>query len=61
MGNNGSILDEIEKQVIAAVMNATEGNKLQTAKALRIYRPKLYNKLKKYGLSEPQRERGCRR
>lgn len=46
-------MDAIEKQVIATVMRATKGNKVQAAKALGLYRPTFYSKLKKHGLSEP--------
>jgi DNA-binding NtrC family response regulator len=43
-------LDDIERRHIARVLNATEGNKTQAAKILRIDYKTLLNKVKEYGL-----------
>ena len=42
-------LEEIEKEVILATLEATEGNKSETARRLGITRKTLHNKLKSYG------------
>lgn len=44
-------LAEIERIVIAQTLERTHGNKLEAARILGIYRPRLYNKIKKYGIS----------
>jgi DNA-binding NtrC family response regulator len=43
-------LEEIEKLAILQTLERTHGNKRETASILGIYRPTLYNKLKKHGL-----------
>jgi two-component system, NtrC family, response regulator AtoC len=47
-------LEEVEKRHIAFVLQQLEGNVTQTARTLGIDRATLYNKIKKYGLREPQ-------
>ena len=42
-------LEQIEKEVILATLEATEGNKSETARRLGITRKTLHNKLKSYG------------
>jgi DNA-binding NtrC family response regulator len=44
-------LEEIEREVIAQTLQRTKGNKQAAAKALGIYRPRLYSKIQKYNLS----------
>jgi two-component system response regulator HydG len=43
-------LEEIEKEAILATLNATGGNKSETARRLGITRKTLHNKLKSYGV-----------
>ena len=45
-------LAEIERLVIMKTLQRTEGNKQAAASMLGIYRPRLYNKIKKYRLTE---------
>jgi len=45
-------LAEIERLVILKTLQRTEGNKQAAASMLGIYRPRLYNKIKKYRLTE---------
>ena len=45
-------LDETEKQAISTALRTTSGNIKKTASALGISRTTLYNKLRKYDLSE---------
>lgn len=45
-------LEEMEKQFIREVLNEKNGNLTLTAQQLRISRQTLYNKMKKYGLSQ---------
>lgn len=42
--------DSAEKEMIQAVLNLTEGNRLAAAKMLKISRTTFYNKLRKYGI-----------
>jgi DNA-binding NtrC family response regulator len=44
-------LEEIEREVIDQTLKRTKGNKQAAAKALGIYRPRLYSKIQKYNLS----------
>jgi two-component system response regulator HydG len=44
-------LDEVEREVILATLKATEGNKSEAARRLRITRKTLHKKLHKYGVS----------
>lgn len=44
-------LEEIERAVIEQTLKRTNGNKQAAAKALGIYRPRLYSKIQKYNLS----------
>src|SRR4029077_2933525 len=46
-------LEEIEKLAILQTLERTRGNKRKAASILGVYRPTLYNKLKKYNLMEP--------
>jgi two-component system response regulator HydG len=49
--SNGQLsLEEIEKQAILATLQATGGNKSETARRLGITRKTLHNKLKNYGI-----------
>ncbi len=49
--NNGTrSLEEIEKEAILATLEATKGNKSETARRLGITRKTLHNKLKVYGI-----------
>ena len=43
-------LEEIEKFVITKTLQLTLGNKQAAAQRLGIYRPRLYSKIKKYGI-----------
>ncbi len=43
-------LDEIEKEAILATLQATDGNKSESARRLGITRKTLHNKLKRYGI-----------
>src|SRR5438445_136730 len=45
-------LEEIEKLAILQTLERTRGNKRKAASILGVYRPTLYNKLKKYNLLE---------
>lgn len=45
-------LEQIEKMVILKTLQRTEGNKQAAASILGIYRPRLYNKIKKYKLTD---------
>jgi transcriptional regulator of acetoin/glycerol metabolism len=47
-------LEEIEKLAILQTLERTRGNKRKAASILGVYRPTLYNKLKKYNLMETQ-------
>ena len=47
-------LEEIEKLAILQTLERTRGNKRKAASILGVYRPTLYNKLKKYNLFETQ-------
>jgi DNA-binding NtrC family response regulator len=55
-------LAAIEKWAIQRTLEHTRGNKRAAAAILGVYRPTLYNKLRKYGIGEigesPRRERG---
>jgi DNA-binding NtrC family response regulator len=44
-------LEEIERAVIEQTLERTNGNKQAAAKALGIYRPRLYSKIQKYNLA----------
>ena len=44
-------LEEIEREVISQTLKRTKGNKQAAAKALGIYRPRLYSKIQKYNLT----------
>jgi two-component system response regulator HydG len=44
-------LEEIEREVIDQTLKRTKGNKQAAAKALGIYRPRLYSKIQKYNLN----------
>ena len=44
-------LEEIERAVIEQTLKRTNGNKQAAAKALGIYRPRLYSKIQKYNLT----------
>lgn len=44
-------LEEIERAVIEQTLKRTNGNKQAAAKALGIYRPRLYSKIQKYNLA----------
>jgi DNA-binding NtrC family response regulator len=46
-------LDEVEKRHIQLVLDAEGGNKTQAARILGVSRPKLYRKMKKYGIADP--------
>ena len=46
-------LAEIEKLAILQTLDRTSGNKQKAAHILGMYRPTLYNKLRKYSLSDP--------
>jgi DNA-binding NtrC family response regulator len=45
-------LDELEREAIIQALKRTKGNKQAAARALGIYRPRLYSKIKKYNLTE---------
>lgn len=45
-------LEDVEREVIYQALRRTSGNKQAAAKALGIYRPRLYSKIRKYNLSE---------
>ena len=47
-------LAEIERLVISQTLQRTNGNKLEAARILGIYRPRLYSKIKKYDLGTPK-------
>lgn len=47
-------LEEIEKMVIERTLRRTGGNKQAAANLLGIYRPRLYSKIRKYGIDVPQ-------
>jgi transcriptional regulator with PAS, ATPase and Fis domain len=53
-------LEEIEKLVIEQTLKRTQGNKQAAAQILGIYRPRLYSKIRKYGIevSRETRKRG---
>jgi len=44
-------LEDIEREVISQTLKRTKGNKQAAAKALGIYRPRLYSKIQKYNLT----------
>lgn len=44
-------LEDIEREVISQTLQRTKGNKQAAAKALGIYRPRLYSKIQKYNLT----------
>ncbi|HEY3136286.1 MAG TPA: sigma-54 dependent transcriptional regulator [Blastocatellia bacterium] len=44
-------LEDIEREVITQTLKRTKGNKQAAAKALGIYRPRLYSKIQKYNLT----------
>jgi len=46
------IMDEIERLVIERILKATKGNKLKASETLGMNRPRLYAKLRKYGISQ---------
>ncbi len=48
-------LEEIEKEAIIATLAMTDGNKSETARRLGITRKTLHNKIKQYGINQPQR------
>jgi DNA-binding NtrC family response regulator len=43
-------MDEIEREAIAQTLERTGGNVKRTAEILNYHRPRLYRKLKSYGL-----------
>jgi DNA-binding NtrC family response regulator len=43
-------LEDIEKLVIERTLQRTRGNKQAAANLLGIYRPRLYSKIRKYGI-----------
>jgi DNA-binding NtrC family response regulator len=45
------ILEQLERLIIEQFLKANDGNKSKTAKDLNMHRPRLYAKLKKFGLS----------
>ena len=47
---DGMTLAEIERRVIERTLERTGGNKTRAAAILGIYRPRLYGKIKKYGI-----------
>jgi DNA-binding NtrC family response regulator len=47
-------LEEIERMAILQTLERTQWNKCATASILGLYRPTLYNKLRKYNLQQPQ-------
>jgi DNA-binding NtrC family response regulator len=49
-------LADLEKLAILQALERNRGNKRAAAKALGVYRPTLYNKLKKYGIGEVHRK-----
>ncbi len=51
----GITLEEVEKRLIDSILSMTRGNRSQAAKMLKISRPRLLRKIRKYGL-EPERE-----
>ncbi len=54
---DGSLnLDETERQVILKALERTNGNKQAAAKLLGIYRPRLYNLMKKHNIGEVSEE-----
>jgi DNA-binding NtrC family response regulator len=50
-------LEDAERELIMKALSATGGNKVQTAKLLRISRHRLYDRMRKYGLLTPSSER----
>jgi DNA-binding NtrC family response regulator len=50
-------LAEIERIVISKTLQQTHGNKQAAAQILGIYRPRLYNKIKKYNIETGRRRR----
>ena len=52
--NSFESLDDLEKKYISQVLNKHDWNISRTAKALKIDRVTLYNKIRKYGLSQPK-------
>ncbi len=48
----GSTLDDLEKQAILDTLQATGGNKAEAARRLGISEKSIYNKLKRFGLSD---------
>jgi len=50
-------LEEIERLVIAQTLERTHGNKQAAAQVLGIYRPRLYSKIRKYGIEVPRESR----
>ncbi|MGE0102339.1 MAG: sigma-54-dependent transcriptional regulator [Blastocatellales bacterium] len=50
-------LEEIERLVIAQTLERTHGNKQAAAQVLGIYRPRLYSKIRKYGIEVPREGR----
>jgi transcriptional regulator with PAS, ATPase and Fis domain len=44
-------LEDVEREVISQTLKRTKGNKQAAAKALGIYRPRLYSKIQKYNLT----------
>ncbi|MGA6926749.1 MAG: sigma-54 dependent transcriptional regulator [Desulfosarcina sp.] len=48
--NGTRSLEEIEKEAILATLSATDGNKSESARRLKITRKTLHNKLKRYGI-----------
>ena len=45
-------LKEVERETIINALRATNGNKVEAARALQIDRTTLYNKMKRYGILE---------
>jgi DNA-binding NtrC family response regulator len=54
-------LDEIEHLVIARTLERTNGNKLEAARILGIYRPRLYSKIRKYKIEVVKESRRKKR
>jgi transcriptional regulator of acetoin/glycerol metabolism len=54
-------LEEIEKTAILQTLQRTNWNKQEAAQILGIYRPTLYNKMKKFGIQDQSRSATVRR
>ena len=51
-------LEEMEKSLIAAALDKSQGNKNEAARLLGIDRQRLYRKIEKYGLALPTGAKG---